>query len=187
MGTRKIILVGKAATGKNYVAERMENSFFYRYRTAIYDTTRPKRINEVDGVDYFFKSKIKMFFSLSENVIKTKFNGWRYNLTKKEYKNSNLIICSPEGTYQLLKKYGKENLYIVYLVEQQSIRFKRLSERNSEDTVYRRMAADMRDFMNFHLEADFICKSTEYGRIMANGKRFLETGEKKYSLFNYPL
>jgi hypothetical protein len=49
------------------------------------------------------------------------------------------------------------------------------------------MAADMRDFMNFHLEADFICKSTEYGRIMANGKQFLETGEKKYSLFNYPL
>ena len=180
---RKIIIVGKAASGKNYVVERMINSVCHDFKLAVYDTTRPIRDGEEDGHDYYFLSRFQMFISslIQNYVIRTRFNNWRYNLSESMFSWSNLIICSPEGLVQLLEYNIKDDLYIVYIYEDEKIRRERLIQRNSPDSTERRIKSDKESFnMLFELGIlpDMAAKSDQYGRVIANSRKFLETGER---------
>jgi guanylate kinase len=183
---RKVVILGKAATGKTFLTERMEASF-HPFNIARYHTTRPKREGEVEGHEYYFIKSL--FFWITRIfvrwVIKTKFNGWWYLLSEEEYYRSNVIVCSPEGFEQLKKEFGEPNLYSIYLVESRDERMSRLLKRGDVDSVTRRIEADEKDFLNIHREMDFICKSEQYGRVMGNAVTFLQTGKKCYSIFDY--
>jgi guanylate kinase len=188
MNNRKVIIVGRSATGKNYVVNRMEDSFYFYFKFALYHTTRKKRPGEKDSINYYFTSKIKMFFlSLLPKyfVVKTKFNNWEYNLSKQQYEYANTIVCSPEGLKQLRSQFKEEDLYVILLVESPRIIRIRLKQRVSADVAERRILADREDFKNLHHDVDFITKSENYGRIIANSSHFLKTGMKFISNFNY--
>ena len=58
-----LILVGHSASGKTEIANQLKRD--YNMKKIITYTTRPKRINEVDGVDYHFVDEIK-FLKLKE-------------------------------------------------------------------------------------------------------------------------
>ena len=53
----KIILVGKAASGKDHMRKILQGRGF---TYGVSYTTRPKRPNEIDGEDYYFISKMKI-------------------------------------------------------------------------------------------------------------------------------
>ena len=78
----KLILVGKAAAGKDFLKNRLVAKNF---KPGISCTTRLPRHNEVDGVDYHFmtEDQFKETIDSGEMLEHMIFNNWYYGLTKK--------------------------------------------------------------------------------------------------------
>ena len=79
-----IILYGPSACGKTEVAKLLASS--YSIKKVITHTTRSKRVNEVNGVDYYFVTK-EEFLSLKEQgafVETACYNSNLYGSSKKE-------------------------------------------------------------------------------------------------------
>lgn len=76
----KLILVGKAAAGKDFLKNRLVDKGF---KAGISCTTRSPRPNEVDGVDYHFltEEEFKAKLDAGEMLEHMIFNNWYYGLT----------------------------------------------------------------------------------------------------------
>lgn len=148
MECKRIILVGKGGSGKDYARKKLE-SFGLKYCAS--HTSRPPRDGEIDGIDYHFISydeaieKINEGNFFYESVV---FNGWIYGTSNFEFDKSDLFIMTPKGISKLIDLDRKESA-IFFLDIDEKTRRKRLSERRDADTVERRIQADEKDFENF--------------------------------------
>jgi len=145
----KIILVGKAASGKDHMRKILEGRGFI-YGTSY--TTRPPRNGEIDGEDYFFLSD-EDFAKMDDEdqwYEYVQFNGWMYGTTKKQFlENCNLFIMTPIGI-GFIDPVERKNCTIIYLDIDQQIRKDRLLSRgDNNDSIDRRIGADENDFRNF--------------------------------------
>lgn len=149
MQNKRIILVGKAASGKDYLRRKFQKRGF---KYGISYTTRPPREGEVDGVDYFFLSeKIASEMIANEEFYEyVYFNGWLYGTTKKQFHSDNLFIMTPKGISHI-KPEDRQDSFIIYCDIEMSIRNTRLHNRQMPgDTVERRIVADEIDFSEFN-------------------------------------
>jgi guanylate kinase len=145
--SKKIILCGKAASGKDYFRDYLESK---GYKTSISHTSRPKRAGEVNGVAYHFINKLmfkililfRYFFEYKE------FNGWYYGTSNKEMEKSDVFILTPGGINDLPFSFRKECV-IVYFNICRDVRMDRLMQRSDSDSIIRRMRADSIDFTHF--------------------------------------
>jgi guanylate kinase len=146
---KRTILVGKAASGKDYLRKRFESRGF---KYAVSYTTRPPREGEVNGKDYFFISEDESkrliesgFFY--EYVI---FNGWVYGTSISQFYTSNLFIMTPAGISKI-KPEDRLNSFIIYVDIDIQTRYDRLLNRDMPgDSVQRRIEADELDFSIFY-------------------------------------
>lgn len=147
MNIKRIILVGKAASGKTWLAEQLIKM---GYNFPLSYTTRPKRNNETDDVHYNFISTHEFLQMISENLMYeyAEFNNWFYGRTKKDFYSGNLLIMTP-STIKKMNKDDRKSSYVIYLDINEDIRKERLSKRNDIDGVMRRLIADENDFKNF--------------------------------------
>ena len=148
MRNKRIILVGKAASGKDYARQQMEN---YGFRYCVSHTTRPPREGETNGIDYHFislDSAIHHFIEKKLFYEYVMFNGWFYGTSVEEFQKSNLFIMTPGGISKLDPEDRKES-FIVYIDIPVDIRRERLLKRKDADNVDRRLTADENDFENF--------------------------------------
>ena len=145
---KRIILVGKAASGKDYLRKKYESRGF---KYAVSYTTRPPREGEVDGVDYFFitveeANKMVEAGMFYEYVY---FNDWLYGTTVNQFYTDDLFIMTPAGISHI-KPEDRVNSFIIYTDIEMSIRMTRLANRNMPgDSMDRRIKADELDFMGF--------------------------------------
>jgi guanylate kinase len=144
----RIILVGKAASGKDHLRKRFENRGF---RYAVSYTTRPPRPGEVHEVDYIFISEEKF----SEMIEKDEwyewvsFNGWKYGTSRIQFEEDDLFIMTPGGISHISEDERKKS-FIIFLDVDQEKRRQRLGERIMPgDSVERRIVADEEDFKDF--------------------------------------
>ena len=81
---KRIILVGKAASGKDNLRKRFESRGF---KYAVSYTTRPPREGEVDGKDYFFITDEEASKMVESNMFYeyVYFNGWLYGTTVQQF------------------------------------------------------------------------------------------------------
>lgn len=154
----KIILVGKAAAGKDFFRKRMMDKGF---KFGVSCTTRLRRIkdNEQEGVDYFFKSDADFdkLIELNEFVEFQSFNGWRYGITKNEFEECDVIIMNAEAVSLLPEAYATR-CFVIYLDIPLETRIARITERNDpNDDIMRRVNDDERQFLNF---SQYDCKIT---------------------------
>jgi len=148
MKHKRIILVGQAASGKDYIRKTFEAQGF---KYAVSYTTRPSRPNEIEGKDYFFikQPDAQDMIDKCEFYEWVAFNGWIYGTTKKQFYNDDIFIMTPAGLNQLSEDDRKTSL-VIYLEIDESIRKQRLLERKMPgDSVERRLEADCEDFKNF--------------------------------------
>jgi guanylate kinase len=146
---KRTILVGKAASGKDYLRKRFESRGF---KYAVTYTTRPPREGEVNGQDYFFISEDESkrliesgFFY--EYVI---FNGWVYGTSVSQFYTSDLFIMTPDGISKI-KPEDRLNSFIIYVDIDIQTRYDRLLNRDMPgDSVQRRIEADELDFSIFY-------------------------------------
>ena len=92
-----IVLAGASASGKTEVAKFLAKK--YGITKIVTTTTREKRKNEVDGVDYFFVSKERFLEMIKEGrfVEFTSYNGNYYGSTKDQIAKDKCVVIDPEG------------------------------------------------------------------------------------------
>jgi guanylate kinase len=145
--TKRIILVGKAGSGKDYLAGELTK--FQLLKDVGY-TTRPIREGERQGIDYYYISEI-VFASFKKQGLfyeTANFNNWFYGTSKESWKTCHIFIMTPVGVASI-KPEDRKDCFIVYLNISEEVRRSRISKRSDADSVERRIAADELDFADF--------------------------------------
>ena len=151
----KIIIIGKAASGKDFFQKQLVSNGWIPLRQY---TTRPKRPTEI-GDEYHFVTE-EEFDSIRHKLMSVQnFNGWKYGFDMDGVLESDVMIFSPAnffdiiylsciGNYRCIKLLDSSN--IVYLDIDEDTRRERLSVRyvggNEDDSLERRLQADREDF-----------------------------------------
>ena len=123
-----LILVGHSASGKTEIANELKRD--YDMKKIITYTTRPKRINEIDDVDYHFVSE-ERFLELKEKdffVETTYFNGYYYGSSKEDVKDDAVVILDPIGLSNF-KNSKLDNIIAIFLNCDENIRYNRMIKR----------------------------------------------------------
>lgn len=155
MKKKKIIIIGKAASGKDFLQKQLVERGWIPLRQY---TTRPIRPTE-DGSEYHFVSD-EEFDSISNNLMSVQsFNGWKYGFDINEALNSDVMIFSPANFFSINFSSDircrdlYQNSIIVYLDIDEDTRRERLSKRyiggKEDDSLERRLQADKKDFEYF--------------------------------------
>lgn len=144
----KIIIVGKSASGKDYLAKWLKSKGL---KKSVMHTTRPIREGEFDGDTYHFVSNE----SFTEMIHKDDFYefdnfiGWSYGSTYSDFNESQVFIKTPNGVSKI-KPEDRKNCFIIYLDMPNELLLERLSKRgDNNDSIERRMKSDEIDFQNF--------------------------------------
>ncbi len=146
--TGKIAIVGAGASGKDYLRKRfMNRGFVY----GVSCTTRPPRVGEVHGEDYYFLSNEEFDAGIENGLFVEyqSFKDWRYGLMKPEFERCDVMILNAEAVDLLDKEY-RDRLFVIYLEISEETRRTRLNVRDDkDDTIERRIQADNEQFGNF--------------------------------------
>jgi len=120
-----IVLSGASASGKTEVAKVLAAK--YGIVKMITTTTRPIRINEVDGRDYFFVTKERFLEMIKQNLFVeyTNYNNNLYGSTKDQIKNDRCVVIDPTG----LKAYialNEPSIVTFFLESTEETRYQRM-------------------------------------------------------------
>lgn len=142
------IIVGKAASGKDYLVNQLTQIGNWTY--GISCTTRPKRPHEVEGVDYYFLNPLtfKQAIESGQFVEHQVFNNWYYGTTRREFEKADLFILNVNGLSQL-NPADRAKATVIYLDTPAEIRRQRLAKRTDADDIERRMQSDEEQFADF--------------------------------------
>lgn len=147
--SEKIIIVGASGSGKDFLLRELSKQGL---KSSIKITTRPKRQNEIEGVNYNFLSNSE--FNKKELIVEQSFKNdkgdvWKYGICKEDFNNSQIFIMTP-GELSQLTKENRKQIFVVYLDIDRKIRENRIIDRSdNNDSVIRRLDADDIDFKNF--------------------------------------
>lgn len=150
--TEKLIIVGKSGSGKDFLQrELIKKGLTYEPKI----TTRPKRICEKDGVEYWFKTN-EEYQELENNgkiftyqTFHIKDQTWNYAITHDTFESSQLFIMTPHEVAQI-DPVTRKRCFVVFLDIDREIRKQRvLKRKDMNDSVERRFAADDIDFQGF--------------------------------------
>ena len=158
-----IVLAGKSASGKNFVAKKLEK---HGYETIVTYTTRSKQKSEKQDITYHFISDEEFkqtidegFFAELKSYITTE-GVWYYGLSLEDIEcadDRSVIILTPQGYRDIKEKLPDKNIACIYLYENNKKKKKRLSKRGDDPKeVERRIKSDLEDFKNFESEANKI-------------------------------
>lgn len=143
----RIIIVGKAATGKTI----LKNRFIEKgYVPSVSFTTRPPREGEVHGIDYTFISEkeFKLRMGLNAFYETAEFGGWMYGTGKTDWENDDIFIMTPSGIANITPE-DRKHCFIIFIDLPHHIRRYRLEQRKDADSAGRRLLADEKDFTGF--------------------------------------
>jgi guanylate kinase len=136
-----LILIGPACSGKNYLRSKLLEIGFF---SVISTTTRVKRLDEVEGIHYNFKSRQEFEKLINEDAFieYDEFNGEYYGIERKNMKKEfySIAILTCRG----LKKILSDDMIIIYLNVSAYIRRERMiKERNySYQQIDKRIRSD---------------------------------------------
>lgn len=161
-------LMGKSASGKDTIYNRLLAMEELKLRRVVPYTTRPMRSGETDGETYFFCTQDQVeAFEKAGKIIElraydTVYGVWKYFtaddgqicLTESDY----LMIGTLEAYEQIRNYFGTEKVRPIYVEVDDGLRLQRAldRERTQEQPKYaemcRRFLADEQDFSGENLE-----------------------------------
>ena len=155
-------LMGKSSSGKDTIFKEVNEDKELNLKPIVSYTTRPKRINETDGVEYFFIDKNQLDKYKEENkvieqrVYHTVDGDWYYctiNDKQIDLDKDNYLLITTLESYKSLKDYfGEDKVYPIYIDIEDGIRLERALDRERRqaspnyDELCRRFLADNKDF-----------------------------------------
>lgn len=157
--TTRIILCGKAASGKDHMRKTFERKGF---QYAVSYTSRPPRAGEVEGKDYHFLSREEFERRAADGFFYeyVEFNGWLYGTSMEQWNTPyGLYIMTPSGISRILPE-DRPSCLIIFLDVSEEIRAERLSRRGDQkDPAERRLESDRQTFAGFE---DFDVRVTSW-------------------------
>ena len=160
-------LMGKSSSGKDTIFKKIRDDKELNLKPIVSYTTRPKRTNETNGVEYFFINEKELNkFEKEDKVIEkrvyhTVHGGWYYctiNDEQIDLESNNYLLITTLESYKSLKDYfGEDKVYPLYIHVEDGIRLQRAldREKNQEnpnfDELCRRFLADNSDFSKENL------------------------------------
>ena len=111
-----ITLTGKSGSGKSTIEKMLVNNC--GYRRAVSHTSRPIRINEQAGKDYYYVSKEIMTFMYYDGKLAEfiEFNDNLYGVSVNELMNSQVIVIEPTGLKQVKEKMkDKKKIFLRHI------------------------------------------------------------------------
>lgn len=164
MGVKPKILAiyGMSAAGKDtLMSSLLEKDGLNKI---VLTTSRPKRDNEIDGRDYFFKKKKEILRDRDNYLWPIEYNDWIYAINKNAIKEDeiNVGVFNP---YWMTKLFEDKNEHIdlmaIEVLTSDKTRLMRSltrEERPDCDEICRRFIADKADFSNL----DFACAKNHF-------------------------
>lgn len=162
-------LMGKSSSGKDTIFKKIRDDKELNLKPIVSYTTRPKRTNETNGVEYFFINEKELNkFEKEDKVIEkrvyhTVHGDWYYctiNDKQIDLESNNYLLITTLESYKSLKDYfGEDKVYPLYIHVEDGIRLQRAldREKNQEnpnfDELCRRFLADNNDFSKENLSA----------------------------------
>ncbi|MFO7968945.1 MAG: hypothetical protein ACQERX_04135 [Bacillota bacterium] len=140
-----LVLVGPSASGKTESAKIMINR--YPISRVVTCTTRPKRMNEIDGFDYHFLTEKEFFEKKADGffIETTKYNSFYYGTPKNELGENKFIILEPKGLESFLSL--DIDLVAIYLKTKEEVRIERMKQRKDKiKDINARIAEDKEQF-----------------------------------------
>jgi len=141
-----LILVGPSASGKTESAKIMINR--YPISRVVTCTTRPQRVNEIDGFDYHFVTESQFMDLLKHNYFAETavYNGYCYGTPLDELRDDKLIILEPQGLRSFIG-LNMCKIVAIFLQTKEETRIQRMQHRkDSPENIVKRIAADAVDF-----------------------------------------
>lgn len=173
-----VYLMGKSSTGKDTIYKRLLDRAEMELKTVIPYTTRPIRIKETDGVEYFFTdeagfSQMEAAGKIIEQRAYHTYHGlWRYftaddgqiELEKGNY----IIIGTLESFVSMVEYFGRDKLIPVLIEVDDGVRLQRALNRERKQSVpkyeemCRRFLADSEDFREEKIQQAGIADSERF-------------------------
>ena len=182
-----IIISSSSGTGKTTICKKLISSDKNLY-LSISVTTRNKRDNEKEGVDYFFKSK-KDFLNLKKQdmflenaLVFDNYYGTLKNqvINKLKYGTDVIIDIDWQGTRQI-NKYMEGNVVKIFLLPPSLEELaKRLSNRGSEslEEIKFRMSKAVKEIKHFE-EYDYVLINNDITDTFIKINKILEVERMK--------
>lgn len=157
-----LIFTSPASAGKDYILNKCVEEF--GWHKAVSHTTRPPRIGEVNGKDYFFINPMEFNESLANNEFlettkyQTTSGTWYYGFHKDSVSGDGIkcMILNPDGVDQMIANGYAERMMIVYVLCDTETRIKRYYNRLGDNPTehqlaegYLRLLRDINDFEKF--------------------------------------
>ena len=158
-----VYLMGKSSTGKDTIFKELLKEGTMELKTIVPYTNRPIRVNEQDGVEYFFTDEdgfqqLKRDGKVIEDREYHTFHGlWRYftvddGQIQLEDDNLYIMIGTLEAYLRLSEYFGKDKLLPVMIELDDGVRLQRALNREKKqvhpkyEEMCRRFLADSEDF-----------------------------------------
>lgn len=160
-------LMGKSSSGKDTIFKEIKDDKDLNLKPVVSYTTRPQRVDETQGIEYFFinKEELEQFEKedkvIEKRVYDTIHGKWYYctiNDGQIDLNNYNYLFITTLQSYRDIKAYyGEDKVYPFYIDIDDGIRLQRALERERRqsnpnyDELCRRFLADNIDFSSSNL------------------------------------
>lgn len=159
-----LVIVGESASGKSAL-QKMLVASDPKYKKVVTYTTRPKRKNEKDGVDYHFVTvdKFKKLIDKDFFIESAKYSDWLYGTAKKDCigDENNVAVLTPAGL-RALKRAGVDVTSVYLYVDRRSRLINILNRGDNIDEAYRRNLSDVGQFDGIADEVDYVIDNTSF-------------------------
>ena len=174
-----VVIVGASASGKTEISKILVNE--YGFKKCVTTTTRSKRTDEVNGIDYHFISKEQFKALISKNsfVEYAIYQDNFYGINKKDIDKNALVIVEPTGANELIRKL-KNDVFIIYIESKKDVRSNRMKSRGDKlEDINKRLLNDDEIFNKDNLiKVDLHIKNDEHDL-----KKIAEIINKEYKKY----
>ncbi len=137
-----LVLVGPSASGKTQVVQLLIKN--YGMKKMVTYTTRPKRVGEVEGIDYHFLTKEEFQKRILDNFFLEHviYNGNFYGTSKSSITDDKVVILEPVGLKHYIELV-RDKITIIYLKSDEKFLYDRMIRRHdTHEQAMQRLALD---------------------------------------------
>lgn len=147
MNMNTVVLVGRSCSGKTFLKKYLQSR---GCRTAVTWTTRPRRPEEVDGVDYRFVTKdaFDRMDSGGRFAETVEYGGHRYGSLNSDWEAGGLFVLDPSGVASLSADVRARCLVVFLDVSEEEL-VRRAGGEGTDRRTTKRIEEDRAKFAGF--------------------------------------
>ena len=153
-----IALIGEAGSGKDTIMQNILIKYPLMFNEIISCTTRTKRENEIEGVNYYFLTPEQFSDKVLnyEMLEATSFNGWFYGTSLDSLRSDalNIGVFNPDGIRAIISNPEVEVRVFRIAASDKTRLLRQLNRENSPnvDEIVRRYKTDKEDFSDLDFD-----------------------------------